>query len=55
MIKPIVAAKGVRLIFVEEIIQPHLNDELRGEILRDLLLSWLKDKVNQVAINLNLE
>ncbi|WP_107805794.1 foldase protein PrsA [Nodularia spumigena] len=55
VIKPIVAAKGVRLIFVEEIIQPHLNDELRGEILRDLLLSWLKDKVNQVAINLNLE
>ncbi|KZL49331.1 peptidylprolyl isomerase [Nodularia spumigena CS-586/05] len=55
VIKPIITAKGVRLIFVEEIIQPQLNDELKGEILRDLLLSWLKDKVNQAAINLNLE
>lgn len=55
VLKPIVTAKGVRLIFVEEIIQPQLNDELRGEILRDLLLSWIQDKVNHVAINLNLE
>jgi len=55
VLKPIITAKGVRLIFVEEIIQPQLNDELRGEILRDLLLSWIQDKVNHVAINLNLE
>ncbi|MDB9540335.1 peptidylprolyl isomerase [Anabaenopsis arnoldii] len=55
LLKPIITAKGVRLIFVEEIIQPQLNDELKQEILRDLLLSWIQDKVNQVAINLNLE
>ena len=55
VLKPIITAKGVRLIFVEEIIQPHLNDELKQEILRDLLLSWIQDKVNQVAINLNWE
>jgi parvulin-like peptidyl-prolyl isomerase len=55
VLKPIITAKGVRLIFVEEIIQPHLNDELKQEILRDLLLSWIQDKVNQVAINLDWE
>ena len=55
VLKPIITAKGVRLIFVEEIIQPHLNDDFKQEILRDLLLSWIQDKVNQVAINLNLE
>jgi parvulin-like peptidyl-prolyl isomerase len=55
VLKPIITAKGVRLIFVEEIIQPQLNDELKQEILRDLFFSWIRDKVNQVAINLNWE
>ncbi|MEA5581001.1 peptidylprolyl isomerase [Nodularia harveyana UHCC-0300] len=55
LLKPIVTAKGISLIFVEEIIQSQLNDELKQEILMDLLLSWIKSKINQVEINLNLE
>ncbi len=47
IIKPIVTTKGVSLIFVEEIIQPRLNDELRQEILKEMFLNWLKNKSNQ--------
>ena len=55
VIKPITTSKGVHLIFVEEIIQPELNDKLRQQIVSDLLLSWIKKQVNQTEINVNLE
>ena len=55
VIKPITTSKGVHLIFVEEIIQPELNDKLRQQIVSDLLLSWIKKQVNQTEINMNLE
>ncbi|MFM9160320.1 MAG: peptidylprolyl isomerase, partial [Dolichospermum sp.] len=55
VIKPIITSKGVHLIFVEEIIQPELNDKLRQQIVSDLLLSWIKKQVNQTEINVNLE
>ncbi|MDB9450620.1 peptidylprolyl isomerase [Dolichospermum circinale] len=55
VIKPIITSKGVHLIFVEEIIQPELNDKLRQQIVSDLLLSWIKKQVNQTEINVNLD
>jgi parvulin-like peptidyl-prolyl isomerase len=55
VIKPITTSKGVHLIFVEEIIQPELNDKLRQQIVSDLLLSWIKKQVNQTEINVNFE
>jgi parvulin-like peptidyl-prolyl isomerase len=55
VIKPIITSKGVHLIFVEEIIQPELNDKLRQQIVSDLLLSWIKKQVNQTEINVNFE
>ncbi|MDK2410093.1 peptidylprolyl isomerase [Aphanizomenon sp. PH219] len=55
LLKPILTSKGVHLIFVEEIIKPELDDKLRRQIFTDLGLNWLKQQVNQVAINLNFE
>lgn len=55
VIKPIITSKGVHLIFVEEIIQPELDDDLREQILSDLVLIWIKEQFNQVAINVNFE
>ena len=43
------------MIFVEEIIQPELDDDLREQILSDLVLIWIKEQFNQVAINVNFE
>lgn len=40
-LKPIVTAKGVYLIFVEEIIHPELTDSLRQRILTQLFDNWL--------------
>jgi parvulin-like peptidyl-prolyl isomerase len=45
VLKPIVTAKGVHLILVEEIIQPELNDELRQKISSDLWSEWLKQQI----------
>ncbi|MEA5526900.1 peptidylprolyl isomerase [Nodularia spumigena] len=53
VIKPIITSKGVNLIFVEEIIEPKLDDKLRQQILSDLVLIWMKEQFNQVAINLD--
>ena len=50
ILKPIVTAKGVQLIFVEEIIQPHLDDKLRFQILSDLFSEWLKKQFEKVEV-----
>ncbi|HYX14559.1 MAG TPA: peptidylprolyl isomerase [Nostoc sp.] len=50
LLKPIVAAKGVHLILVEEIIQPQLDNELRQKIASDLFSEWLKQQSAEFEI-----
>ncbi|MDJ0735408.1 MAG: peptidylprolyl isomerase [Nostocaceae cyanobacterium] len=50
LLKPIVTAKGVHLILVEEIIQPQLDSELSRKIASDLFDEWLQEQMTQVEI-----
>lgn len=50
ILKPIVTSKGKHLIWVEEIIQPQLDEELRDQILSYLFSEWLKQQIEQVKI-----
>lgn len=50
IIKPIVTSKGVYLIWVEEIIQPELTEELHEQIITDLFNGWLQQQVQQMEI-----
>jgi parvulin-like peptidyl-prolyl isomerase len=45
ILKPIVTAKGVHLILVEEIVQPELNESLRKQIIADLFADWAKQQL----------
>lgn len=49
-LKPIVTPKGVYLIWVEEIIQPELNEELHEQIVEDLFNGWLQQQIQQLEI-----
>ncbi|MBW4612478.1 MAG: peptidylprolyl isomerase [Desmonostoc vinosum HA7617-LM4] len=44
-LKPILTSKGVHLIFVEQLIEPKLDEKLRAHILSDLFSEWLQQKV----------
>jgi len=50
ILKPIITPKGVHLIWVEEIIKPELNEQLRIQILGDLFGAWLKQQIEQFEI-----
>lgn len=50
ILKPIVTPKGVHLIWVEEIIQPEFNEELRQQIITDLFSTWLKQQIEKMEI-----
>ena len=50
ILKPIVTSLGVHLIFVEEIIQPQLDEMLRSKILSDLFSEWLKPQIEQLEV-----
>jgi parvulin-like peptidyl-prolyl isomerase len=50
LLKPIVTAKGVYLIWVEEIIQPNLDEQLRQKIISDLFSAWLKQQIENLEI-----
>jgi parvulin-like peptidyl-prolyl isomerase len=52
VLKPIVTSNGIHLIFVEEIVEPELNEELRQKILADLLNDWLKQRLADINLNL---
>jgi parvulin-like peptidyl-prolyl isomerase len=47
ILKPIVTSSGSHLIWVEELIQPRLDDTLRYKILSDLFSEWLKQQIEQ--------
>jgi parvulin-like peptidyl-prolyl isomerase len=55
VLKPIVTSKGVHLVFVEEIIQPELDEQRRYRILSDLFADWLKRQFEQVEVVSSLE
>ncbi len=55
VLKPMVTSQGVHLIFVEEIIQPQLDEKLRYEILADLFGGWVKQQVEEVEVVTNLD
>lgn len=57
LLKPILTSKGVHLIFVEQQIQPILDEKLRTIILSDLFSEWLKQQLKEfeMVMNLNLD
>ncbi|MEO1372797.1 MAG: peptidylprolyl isomerase [Cyanobacteria bacterium J06635_10] len=55
ILKPVVTVKGVYLIWVEEIIQPELDEQLREQIITDLFNGWLKQQIIHMPINADLE
>ncbi|ACK66683.1 PpiC-type peptidyl-prolyl cis-trans isomerase [Rippkaea orientalis PCC 8801] len=50
LLKPIMTSQGVHLVFVEEIIQPVLNEKKRYQILADLFSQWVKQKSEEITI-----
>ncbi|MFN6516557.1 MAG: peptidylprolyl isomerase [Nostoc sp. CreGUA01] len=52
LLQPIVTAKGVHLVFVEEIIQPQLDNQLAYQIGKDLFEKWLKKEIEQFNFQL---
>jgi parvulin-like peptidyl-prolyl isomerase len=52
ILKPIITSGGVNLIFVEEIIQPELNEMLRSEILANLFSEWLQEQIQQLEVEI---
>jgi parvulin-like peptidyl-prolyl isomerase len=55
ILKPIVGAKGVYLIWVEEVIKPQLNDKLRYQIISDLFQGWVKHQIEEAEAVTNLD
>ncbi|BAY08133.1 peptidylprolyl isomerase [Calothrix sp. NIES-2098] len=55
VIKPIITQTGVHLIFVEEVIKPQLNEQLRLKILGDLFSAWLKQQLEEVKVVAHLD
>jgi parvulin-like peptidyl-prolyl isomerase len=50
ILKPIAMGKKVHLIWVEDIIQPSLDDPLRSQIQTELFSYWLQQQIAQVNI-----
>ncbi|MBD2163425.1 peptidylprolyl isomerase [Calothrix membranacea FACHB-236] len=50
LLKPIAIAQKVHLIWVEEIIQPKLDEQLCLKIMGELFADWLKQQIAQLEI-----
>ncbi|MBD2342901.1 peptidylprolyl isomerase [Anabaena subtropica] len=50
ILKPIVTSKGVHLIWLEEILQPKLDEKLREKIISELFSVWLKKENDSLKI-----
>ncbi|BAY28579.1 hypothetical protein NIES2107_04100 [Nostoc carneum NIES-2107] len=50
LLKPIAIGQKVHLIWVEEIIQPKLDEQLCLKIMGDLFTDWLKQQIAQLEI-----
>jgi parvulin-like peptidyl-prolyl isomerase len=55
ILKPITTPKGVYLIWVEEIIQPQLDEQLQQQIISELFSGWLKQQINNMDIAIELD
>jgi hypothetical protein len=51
VLKPIMGAKGVYLIWVEEVIKLLLDEKLRYQIISDLFGAWVKQQVEEVEVS----
>jgi len=54
ILRPIVTSSGTHLIWVEELIQPRLDELIRYKILSDLFSEWLKGQIEQFEIEIEL-
>lgn len=50
LLNPILSANGIHLIYVDEILQPELNKEMRHEILFSLFFEWSKQELKNREI-----
>ena len=50
ILKPIIVGKNTHLVLVEEIIEPQLNESLRGQILNLLFSNWLEKQLQEYSI-----
>lgn len=55
IIKPILSSSGLHLIWVEELIQPKLDDVLRYKILSELFFEWLNRQIEQFQVEIDLK
>lgn len=55
MLKPIAISSWVYLIWVEEIIHPKLDKQLREKIQQDLFAAWLKQQIEQLEIAIQID
>ncbi|MEH2377910.1 MAG: peptidylprolyl isomerase [Nostoc sp.] len=55
VLKPISTSKGVYLIWVDEIIQPNLDEELRQQLINNLFAVWLHHQVEKTEIHNQLD
>ena len=55
ILKPITISKTVYLIWVEEIIQPELDETMREEIISELFAAWLKKRIKFADIATQLD
>lgn len=53
LLKPITTSRGIYLIFVEEIIQPKFNEQIRKQILGDLFAQWLERQMKDLEIEID--
>jgi parvulin-like peptidyl-prolyl isomerase len=55
LLKPVVTAIGVHLIYVEEILEPLLTGDLRQVILADIFNQWLQQQIATLAPQIKVE
>lgn len=55
ILKPITTSKGIHLIWVEAIVQPQLDEELRQKIINELFSDWLKQQIASMKIATHLD
>jgi parvulin-like peptidyl-prolyl isomerase len=55
LLKPIVTAKGVHLVLIEEMIQPKLDERLQANIMSDLFSHWLEQQILQTQVETHFE
>ncbi|MEM8605145.1 MAG: peptidylprolyl isomerase [Cyanobacteria bacterium P01_H01_bin.121] len=51
LLKPIITTKGTHLLYVEEIIRPQLDEQLRLQILYQLFDHWLEEQLRKADLS----